>query len=152
MVSLVSELLARKVYHYSAALLILNIELVVLGVLLCAATFIFVSLQTRVFEEDFKEEQRFFINSMISLLIVYTVRFMNMLLINMYQNDYLDWMDSEPTLVMTIQMVCHVFYDAFPVVQILTRHKKTFSKEEDNTTTVVMTCSERDTSIIMVPT
>ena len=47
--SLVSELLARKVYHYSRALLILNIELFVLGALLCVATVFFVKLQTRVF-------------------------------------------------------------------------------------------------------
>ena len=47
--SLVSELLARKVYHYSKALLILNIELFVLGALLCVATVFFVKLQTRVF-------------------------------------------------------------------------------------------------------
>lgn len=42
----------------------------------------------------------------------------------------MDWMRNYPASFVTTQLVFHIFYDSFPVVQILMRHKKTFANEK----------------------
>ena len=56
---------------------------------------------------------------------------------------------KRPTSYVTVDVLFHFFYDSFPAVQILLRHRKTFSKEEKHTTTTVMSAtSNRDASFL----
>ena len=134
------------------ALLVVNIELFILGVGLCITTLIYVKMQTRVFQGDFAEEQKFFIWSMASLLIVYIMRFANMMAIDMWQDQYLAWMRKYPASFITTTTVFHIFYDAFPVVHIMLRHRKTFARESQQMTDVVMNlASSHDTFAGQLP-
>jgi len=114
--SVAGEIIFRIFFDYTKALFILNIELLSLAFGLCIATIFFLNLQKKVFEDEFKEEQRFFLTSMLSLLVVYGLRFANMLAIETWNDTYLNMMENQPCFTMTLQFVCHVFYDAFPVV------------------------------------
>lgn len=53
---------------------------------------------------------------MVSLLAVYIMRFVNMLAIDMFKDEYIDWMRNYPASFVTTQLVFHIFYDSFPVV------------------------------------
>ena len=117
-----TEVCVRLVVDYMYALLVVNIELFILGVGLSVTTLIYVRMQTRVFQGDFAKEQKFFIWSMASLLIVYIMRFANMMAIDMWQDQYLAWMRKYPASFVTTTAVFHIFYDAFPVVHIMLRH------------------------------
>lgn len=54
--AITAEICVRAVFQYMCALMVVNIELLVLGIGLCITTIVYVRLQKCVFENEFAEE------------------------------------------------------------------------------------------------
>ena len=83
---------------------------------LFVTTIVFIRLQRSIFETEFKEEQKFFMTQMITLVLIYVLRFMNMIFIEFVEPEYIEWMKYYPTSFITIQFAFHLFYDLAPVI------------------------------------
>ena len=53
---------------------------------------------------------------MLELLGIYVLRFLNMLMIEVYESVYVDWMYNSPISFITISFLFHILYDGFPMV------------------------------------
>ena len=82
----VLETMVRAELEYNYALLILNIELLIIGISVCIETIFFVRLQKTVFEGDFEVEQKFFVRSMLAILAVYILRFGSTVCLMMFKD------------------------------------------------------------------
>jgi len=116
----------RPLIGYEHPMLILNAELVVIGLSLLVETIAFFKLSRKLFEDDFTEEQHFFLVSLIVFLTTYAVRCTNVILVICLFDTYVDWFQNAPTSAAFVQLSCHLIYDLSPIMIILLRHRRTF--------------------------
>ena len=131
---IITEILVRFFVGYQYPLIILNCELVVIAICLSFETATFLRLSRRIFEGEFSDEQRFFKASLAVFLSTYAARCILLLLIITCWDIYEGWFESMPIFAATVQSICHLVYDTFPVIYIMLRHNKIFQNEEKQTT------------------
>jgi len=143
----VLEVCLRAALNFHHPLIIVNSELLLIGICLLIETLIFRRLSKEVFGDEFQDEQRFFMVSMIVFLTTYTCRFAFLMAIMFKKDLYLRWFEGSPVLAGMGQMTFHILYDSFPVLHIMLRHNQTLGKEEKQTTMVVMTPSREASTV-----
>lgn len=144
--AIIVEIVVRTILSYRYPYIILNTQLIAIGICLFVETMFFGRLAKRVFDGDFEEEQSFFNKSLVVFLSTYALRVILLIFIICfwctYVNLFMDW----PLLMATLQSFAHLTYDALPVVHVMMQHQRTFRNEEKGTTEVVMHCDPLDTT------
>ena len=80
-IGVIAEIALRVVLGYQHPLVVVNCELLLVGVCLVIMTIAFIKLQRKVFRDEFEEEQNYFLVGMIVFLATYTVRWLCLILI-----------------------------------------------------------------------
>ena len=119
MCAIIGEILFRFFFNYEDALIILDVQLVILGICLLFETLAFVSISKRVFQGEFKEEQKFFQTSLLVFLTTYTIRSALLVIVICMWSKYVQWYENMPLFAATIQSLVHLIYDAFPVLHLM---------------------------------
>ena len=86
-----AEIFLRILIGYEYPLIILQCEFIVIGGVLYLETITFLSLSRRIFEGEFKEEQRFFKVSLAAFLTTYTLRSILLMLVLVFWTTYVNW-------------------------------------------------------------
>lgn len=144
--SIIVEVIVRDILEYRYPYIILNSQLVTIGICLLIETMVFDKLAKRVFEGEFEEEQTFFKKSLIVFLSTYALRVSLLVFIVFFWCTYFNIFLKFPLMMATVQSTAHLVYDALPVMHVMMQHQRTFKNEEKGTTEVVMTCDPLDTT------
>lgn len=143
---IILEISLRFFEKDSDPLIIFTAQLLLAVIVLTGVTWEFTRLSNRVFAGEFKEEQSFFKRSLVVFLITYLIRSINVAFVVVYFDAYVKWMEGSPVWSSATQSVFHLLYDACPVIGIMLQHARTFEKEEEETTQVIMSTTMVDTT------
>ena len=116
---IILEVLFRFIEHSSFPLFIFTCELVVVGIFLLIVTIKFNKLTDSVFENDFREEQRYFKTSLIVFLSTYLIRTVLLVFCLFFFDAWINYFYRFPIAAILTQSVLHMLYDAWPVVIIM---------------------------------